>query len=205
MAFADLLWVSGKDNLPGIVGEVLFCPSEDIAALPELSAVGSLETTGDNIELKEGKRFYRLYHTADTGRLDSNTVGELDGKSKQNVLSFFYPGDDANLASQIRLLQNTPGVFICRDSRGRLRLLGVTSFRDDSTVLSLESPAHVQIANGTTGTTGSDRRGTTFEVIHKAPHRPIFYKPSSDVEVWILKDGVWNDGGVWMDSSTWND
>lgn len=177
MAFADLLWASGKDNMAGLIGEIYFCPAEDIETLPALSAVGSMETAADgDITCKTGKKFYRIYHTPETGRVDYNTVGEIDGKSKQNLLTFFYPGDDATLAAQERLLQNTPGVYICKDTKGNLRLLGVTSFDPDSTELSLESPAYLQTSNGTTGAAGSDRRGTTFEVIHKAPHRPIFYK-----------------------------
>lgn len=177
MAFADLLWASGQDNMAGLIGEIYFCPAEDIETLPALSAAGSLTTATDaDITCKTGKKFYRIYHTAETGKVDYNTVGEIDGKSKQNVLTFFYPGDDDILAAQERLLQNSPGVYICKDTKGNLRLLGVTNFDPASTVLSLESPAYLQTSNGTTGAAASDRRGTTFEVVHKAPHRPIFYK-----------------------------
>src|SRR5690606_2054704 len=149
----------------GLIGEIYFCPAEDIATLPELSAVGALDTAAaSNFVCKTGKKFYRIYHTQETGRVDYNTVGELDGKSKQNLLTFFYPGDDATLAAQERLLQNTPGVYICKDTKGNLRVLGVTNFDPATTELSLESPAYLQTSNGTTGAAGSDRRGTTFEV-----------------------------------------
>lgn len=177
MAFADLLWTSGKDNMAGLIGEIYFCPKEDIATLPALSAVGSLETApATDITCNTGKKFYRIYHTQETGKIDYNTVGETDGKSKQNLLSFFYPGDDATLAAQERLLQNSPGVYICKDTKGNLRILGVTNFDETTTELTLDSPAYLQTSNGTTGAAGADRRGTTFEVIHKAPHRPVFYK-----------------------------
>jgi hypothetical protein len=176
MAFADLLWPSGRDNMAGIVGEIFFCPKDDIDTIPALSAVGSLNMAVGDITCKVGKKFYRIYHTQETGKVDYNTVGEIDGKSKQNLLSFFYPGDDEVLASQERLMQNTPGVYICKDTKGNLRLLGVTNFDQDTPELTLDSPAYLQDSNGTTGDAGSSRRGTTFNVIHKAPHRPVFYK-----------------------------
>src|SRR5690349_1936953 len=137
MGFADLLWTSGKDNMGGLVGEIYFCPIEDVLTLPALAAIGSLETEVADIVLKDGKRFYKIYHTAETGKLDYTTQGDMDGKSKANVLAFFYPGDDANVAEQIRLLQNTPGIYLCKDSKGKLRLLGVTNFQEDTTELSM--------------------------------------------------------------------
>lgn len=173
----DLIWSQGQDNMGGLVGESFFIPIEDVDTIPDLSAVGSLETE-DAVDIlpKVGKKWYRLYHTPETGKVDYNTVGELDAKSKENMLEMFYPGDDATLAEQERLLQNTPGLYACKDTKGNLRVLGLTNLDRSVVTLTLDSPANLVTSNGTTGAARADRRGTTFVVKHSASHRPVFYK-----------------------------
>lgn len=177
MAFEDLLWTQGQDNMGGLVGEAFFIPIEDVDTFPDLSAVGSLETVAaTDIVPKSSKKWYRLYHTPETGKIDYNTVGELDAKSKENLLELFYPGDDAKLAEQERLLQNTPGLYACKDTKGNLRVLGLTNLDPSVVKLTLDSPANLVSSNGSTGAARADRRGTTFVVKHSASHRPVFYK-----------------------------
>lgn len=176
MAFVDLLWTQGQDNMGGLVGEIFFCPAEDILTLPDLSAVGALDTEAAvDIACKTGKNFIRIYHTAETGKIDYNTVGDRDAKSKENILEWLYPGDDKTLAEVERLIQNTPGVYICKDTKGNLRLLGVSNLDASVATLTLDIPCYVETSNGTTGMARADRRGTTFQVKHSASHRPVFY------------------------------
>lgn len=176
MPFEDLLWPQGQDNMGGLVGNIFFIPADDVNVIPALSAVGSLEMAAGDITAKVGKRWWQVYHTPETGKVDYNTVGELDAKSKENMLEFFYPGDDVTLAEQERLLQNTPGLYAAKDTKGNLRILGLTNLDPAGTVLTLDSPANLVTSNGSTGAARGDRRGTTFVVKHSAAHRPVVYK-----------------------------
>jgi hypothetical protein len=176
MPFNDLLWPQGQDNMGGLVGNIFFIPVDDVESWPALSAVGSLLMATGNIVPKAGKRFYQIYHTPETGKIDYNTVGETDAKSKENLLEFLFPGDDRELAETERLLQNTVGLYICRDTKGYLRVLGLTNLNPEATTLVLDSPAFLVTSNGMTGQARADRRGTTFVVKHSASHRPVFYE-----------------------------
>jgi len=52
MAFTDLLWVAGQDNLAGLVGEAYICPTDDILTVPALAAAGGLVSAAIETILK---------------------------------------------------------------------------------------------------------------------------------------------------------
>jgi hypothetical protein len=179
MAFTDLTWPSGKQNMAGLVGDIYYCPVTDILTYPALSAALALDTANaSNFVCKTGKNFIKIYHTADTGKLEDSTVGDRDGKSKENHLEFFFPGSDKAVAEFERQALNTPCVVICKDTDGNLRVLGAVNLDSSTTVLSGEIPAFLDSANGTLGGARADKRGKTFSFKHNAPHAPIFYKGS---------------------------
>lgn len=175
--FADLLWPQGEDNMGGLVGDIYFIPKDDVdeASIPALSAVGSLLMAAGDIMPKQGKKWLQIYHTPESGKIDYNTVGETDAKSKENMLEFLFPGDNQTLAEQERLLQNTVGLYAVKDTKGKMRILGLTNLDPTTTELTLDSPAFLVTSNGATGQARPDRRGTTFVVKHAASHRPVFY------------------------------
>ena len=175
MAFDDLLKTENQ-NLAGIVGEIFWAPVEDIATFPVLSAAGAGDTTADDIVMGAGKKFLRLYHTDETGKLDANMIGERDGKAAEAMLEWFYPGASAKLIEQKRQMQNTPGVFICKDTDGNYRILGVVNLDPTGTVCTGDIPAYMESGNSTSGAKRADRRGTTFQVKWSGPHDPIIYK-----------------------------
>lgn len=179
MAFtlADLTWKQGQQNMGGLVGDIYYCPIEDIATWPALSAAGKLDTASEsNFVCKVGKKFIAIYHTSDTGKLDDSTVGERDGRSKENLLEFFFPGDDQAVAEFERFALNTPCVVICKDTRGRFRLLGAINLDESTTTINGDIPAYLEASNGVSGAARAERKGKTFQFKHSAPHAPIFYK-----------------------------
>jgi hypothetical protein len=48
------------------------------------------------------------------------------------------------------------------------------SMSEDEFIPSLDIPARVSTINGTSGTRGGDRKGTTFEIMQDAPHAALF-------------------------------
>lgn len=177
MAFTDLLWAQGSENMAGLVGDIYYCPIEDILTFPALSAALALDTAADSdFVCKSGKNFIRIYHTLDTGKLDDATVGERDGRSKENLLEFFFPGGKKEVAEFERQALNTPCVVICKDTEGNLRLLGAVNLDPADVVITGDIPAYLESSSGTTGAARADRRGKTFQFKHSAPHAPIFYK-----------------------------
>jgi hypothetical protein len=179
MAFtlADLKWQQGQQNMGGLVGDIYYCPLEDIDTFPALSAAGKLDTAAaSNFVCKTTKKFISIYHTSDTGKLDDATVGERDGRSKENLLEFFFLGDDQEVAEFERFALNTPCVVICKDTRGRFRLLGGIVLNDAGTEITGDIPAYLEASNGVSGAARTERKGKTFQFKHSAPHAPIFYK-----------------------------
>jgi len=172
--FVDLKWPQGKDNMGGLIGDLYYCPVDDIdeASLPTLDADG-ITLTG-NFVCKSTKKFIQIYHTRGTGKLDDNSVGERDGMSRENICEFFFPGSEKEVEAFKRAAQNTPGVVICKDVDGNFRVLGAVALGDPA-VVSLAMPAYMQSASGTTGAASADRRGTTFQFKSEAPHAALFY------------------------------
>lgn len=176
MAFNDLLLTPGTQNLAGIVGNIFFAPVADIATFPTMSAAGAGDTTTDDIVMKSGKKFFQLYHTDETGKLDATMIGERDGKANECLLEWNFPGDSAELIALKRQMQNTPGVYICKDTDGNYRILGVVNLDPTSTATTGDIPAYMEKGDFTSGAKRGDKRGTTFQVKWSGPHDPIIYK-----------------------------
>jgi len=171
----NLGWSQGQQNMGGIIGQIYYCPIEDILTFPDASAVGKLDTI-ESFVCKTGKKFISIYHTAETGKLDDTTVGDRDGKSKENMLEFFFPGSKQDVAEFERFALNTPCVVICKDTNGNYRALGIGSFDDTTDVFTGDIPAYLESSSGTSGAARADRRGKTFQFKHSANHEAIYYK-----------------------------
>lgn len=175
LVLANLGWTQGQQNMGGIIGNIYYAPIEDILTFPDASAVGKLDTI-ESFIMKSTKKFITIYHTAETGKVDDVTVGSRDGKSKENLLEFFFPGSKQDVAEFERFALNTPCVVICKDTSGNFRALGIGSFDDTTDVFTGDIPAYLESSSGTTGTARADRRGKTFQFKHSANHEPIYYK-----------------------------
>lgn len=177
IVLADLGWTQGSQNMGGIIGDIYYCPMEDIdeTQLPQASAAGKLDTI-ESFVCKSTKKFIRIYHTAETGKIDDTTVGDRDGKSKENMLEFFFPGSKQEVAEFERFALNTPCVVIAKDTNGNFRALGIGSFDEATDVFLSDIPAYLESSTGSTGAARADRRGKTFQFKHSANHEPIYYK-----------------------------
>ncbi len=181
MSFQDKEF-NGGDNVGGLLGGVIYVTKKsniDTAALPELAA-GGLDITG-NIALVANSKFFKLGYTVETGKGDYNTIGELQGKKKENMLEFFQPEDDATIAVNEREMLNTEYVVIYFNSNGSMRVMGLQN-RDVATTKLFVVGAHVQDAAGSTGTEVDGRQGTTYQLREVSAHRPLFYTGTIDLD-----------------------
>jgi len=185
MAFEDINWMQEAQNIAGLVGDILFIPIDDVQSLPALPAAGDQVIT-QNLSLKSGKRWYRMYHVPETGKIDANSAGELDGLGLTVMLEFMIPGNANAIARFKRQILNTRAVWAYQETDGKYRLLGVSALSRSSTALTLDLYAHCRQANSGLGAARPDRRGALFNVVFNAVHEPLIYNGS-------FTDGAGND------------
>ena len=150
------------ENMGGLTQKVWFGYWVDVATFPTKPAYSatledSVKLTGDLV-MKNGKRMFEMYITDDTGELKLELVGEVDGHSYVEHLTFFHPGLQAKIRAFMRAAQNENLVFIAEDSDGQRYLLGDAS-----------RPA---ILSGSpdgagTGKTTAARKGISMEFTYK--------------------------------------
>lgn len=116
------------ENMGGIAQIVYFALHEDVATWPakpsspvSLSANGVL--TGD-LEMKAGKKMYKLYITDDTGEYKVEQVGSPDGISFVQKLTFFHPGMGPEILGLLNAVKNENMVFVVADNNGAKFLMG---------------------------------------------------------------------------------
>jgi len=151
--YADLNLDIDADNFPN---------------LPNLQSAQNftdLAVIDKDIPLKDGRRWKELYVTEDTGAVRSEMVGEMDGKSFEHYLDFFYPGNKEEALSFAAYINNGHFLFIAKDAEGKMRLVGNPQF-----------PAQVDSNELTTGQSTSDRKGMTVTVKAKGNSPAPIYK-----------------------------
>jgi len=174
--FNDLLFTQGQDNLAGTVGQIYAIANEDIDTLPALAAATSLVTAATDILPKVGKQWARIYITDETGKVETKSVGERDGKGRETMLSGRYPAMGIELENAIRKFQNTPSVLAYKLARnGKIYLLGVTQLLISSTELSLDIPAYFETGDASSGEKRPDQNGVLLTWKFTAAHGPIEY------------------------------
>ncbi len=175
--FNDLLWTPGKDNLAGIATEAWACPTANIATIPLLSAAGSLKLAAGNITCTSGNKFTRIYMTDETGKAETKSVGPRDGKARETMLTYRFPGNDIEVEEHISDWQNTPSVIIYKSKQtGKLMVMGITRFDKATTATSLNIPAYFEQADSSTGEKVADEHGTLFGWKFAAGHGPLEYQ-----------------------------
>lgn len=185
MAFEDILWAQGNDNMSGLVGDLYFVPLEDV----DTSTIPTLDTDGVTVTsavvLKTNKKWFKIYHTRGTGKIDDNTVGERDGRSFENIYEFKFPADTKELVAFKRQIKNTPMLVLGKDAQGNFRILGLNVTKDPATgndVLTFDFPAYIESAAGTTGAASGDAKGHTFQVKAEGNASPLFYESTIDLD-----------------------
>lgn len=168
----DIEHVDGDDNTAGIGMYIMFAKLSDIATLPkpdvdDSTGTGSLEslvTISGNIIMKTGKVFKKIYVTLETGKLDHESQGEIDGMSFLNKVEFLVPGSKALALGLAQWAKNSSLILLIQEQDGTARMLGHSLY-----------PAKMISAPGTTGQKTADRKATTFtfQSARKGP-APIF-------------------------------
>lgn len=109
-----------------------------------------------DVVMKAGKRAFAFYSTDDTSELKFPLVGETDGKSFEQVLSLFHPGLRKKILGFANAAKNEKLFFIVRNSDGQYYLLGDSA-----------RAAFIRTGELGTGKATADRKGGTFEIVHK--------------------------------------
>lgn len=179
---ADLKQTPGTRNMGGLLSKAYYVPQDDLdLTIPLiLTATGGLAFAGP-IVLKAGKKFIEIYSTPEKNSLLDNSVGEVDGMSKELIYEFVFPGSRQEVDEFEAYALNTPGIIIIPDTNGKNRVLGLCALDADSTAISADISAHLMQANGTSGGARADLRGKTFQFKSSAPHAPLYYTGAIDL------------------------
>lgn len=179
MALNDIVWPTGKQNMGGLRDSIYVVPADDVdlTTPPTISADGKTITTA--IALKTDKKFYKLYFTKGTGKLDFNVVGERDGKSFENMFEFNVPGIDAVNLAVVDEILNGAFVAIVKDGSQQM-IIGLS--KDEAGVLSVDFPVYSESLTGTTGAAAADKRGMTIVMKAESPHTPLVYSSTIDLD-----------------------
>jgi len=184
MAFEDVPYGQGQDNMGGLVGSIYFVPMDDVDKTTPLTLEADGVTISGNIVLAALKKFIAIYHTRGTGKILSNLVGERDGRSFESMFEFKFPADTPEIFSFLRQVANTPGILIAKDPQGKYRVLGLTVVKDtDGTtdIVSFDFPSYLESAPGDTGY-GADAKGHTLTFKSEGLVPPMFYTGTIDID-----------------------
>jgi len=179
---ADLKQTPGKRNMGGLLSKAYYTPlaNIDLTTPLVLSASGKLDFAGP-IVLSGTNKFIEIYSTPEKNSLVDNSVGEIDGMSKELIYEFVYPGSQIEVDEFEAYALNTPGVIIVPDTNGNNRVLGLCALSQDSDEITADISAHLMQANGTSGAARADLRGKTFQFKSSAPHAPLYYTGAIDI------------------------
>jgi len=150
------------NNTGGIQQVVYFGLHADVETWPtKPDAAATLEAnavlTGDLV-MKTGKCMFKMYITDDTGEFKIEPVGEVDGKSYVEHLSFFHPGLQTSILGFMNSVKNENMIFIPTDTDGQMYLMG-----DE-----LRPAIYVGSPDGAgTGKETAARKGISMEFVYK--------------------------------------
>jgi len=167
-----ILWGDGQQNMGGIQTTCYYAPLSSFASVktvPSLDTNPSLEAsvtiTGTHtFKNPATKGFWKLYCTEDAGMLESEGVGEKDGRSFRPRLKVFIPGGQKEAAGFLNWVNNTGGIFLAKDAEGRVRQVGTEQY-----------PAKVEEGSESTTETADGRKGITLTVSCASPGPAPFY------------------------------
>lgn len=150
----DLVIVCGETNPPGIAVDVYAVCACDIDVFPTFlttTAPGDSITLDGNITLDALKAFKKFTIITDTGEVKDTAVGDTGSGSYESMLEGFIQGTDAPQLEWAKDVVNSCNVFIARDAKGVMRVLG-----------SKERPAKRETIETGTGKASGDKRGINF-------------------------------------------
>ncbi|OIN59801.1 hypothetical protein [Arsenicibacter rosenii] len=160
ITYADMLPPTGEEvNMGGLSERLWFARKVDIQtwSAPAASPASPYILTSA-FQMKTGKKFYECYITQDTGDLELQSIGEVDGKSFKPVLKAFYPGLEDAAITFFNQIKNDVIIVIAELPDGKMLQLGNERFS------MRVSP------NFKTGVNSGRGRGMEFEVTGFIPY-----------------------------------
>ena len=173
--WTNVTHADGTDNPGGIslaVDAIKYIAHEDLdatVAVPELPASPSTDaqyvTITEDFTPAATKFFHTLYCTPEKGMIESEAVGETDGKSYKHSFSFFVPGGSDIAEAFGRKILNTRSYFVITELDGTIRLMGTKKF-----------PAFIEEVKNQSGQKVADLRGSMFKIYcyGTTPNAPKF-------------------------------
>lgn len=176
LSFTDHAWEEGSENIGGALGSLYWIPGS-AADISGLTCTDGVTILG-NIVAEAAQDAIKIYATENTINVSDAQAGEIDGEITSNTLVFFTPGSKKTLAALKRKITVVPGIWVFRDSDYNLRVIGLTAIQSPITVgtyfVTKDIQARVTAKEGTHGTRGDARKGTSFTVTYMAPHEALF-------------------------------
>ncbi len=157
--FIDLTWEDGAKNMGGLQVTGYYAPISHFENIPKLYANPStpseevtLDSSTTGFTFLIGKNFLKLYMTLETGKIDDEPQGEVDGQSFVHKAEIFYPGTKPEALAFASQINNSNMLFVFLESDGQRRVIGSEAF-----------PARCK-PKTTTGGKTADRKGITLEI-----------------------------------------
>ncbi len=169
--FNPLTWLQGQNNMGGYQNWVGIIPLDFISSMPELpssqTSDGDFVTASGAFVFKEESQGvpYKpifIYNTEETVKYSSESAGERDGKSFNNKMKFFHPGNKTDAHAFATRIKNRPCIIVFADSDGNQQIMG-----------SKFLPAYISPSfDG--GEKRADQRGFTFEAAAASNQSAVF-------------------------------
>jgi hypothetical protein len=127
MDLFDLPGPEGKDNTPGLKGNIFIASEIDFAIIKGFkttTAAGDSVTIDGSHTFKAGKGFIQVYSTQDTAQFKLGNVGERDGRGKKATGEFFNPGNTEVAAEFDRVIKNHSCIVLVSTPDGKVLQFG---------------------------------------------------------------------------------
>lgn len=182
-SFSNVIHPAGADNMGGMATDVYFAPQTAFKSFPTFKKEDDIYLEGKFEFLESDAAFVHITATYKTNGLKSNAVGDTDCRCSKQEGEFFHPGASEAAAKFARLVQNTPGVFIVRDTEGKWRVIG-----------DVVNPANVSVEHDT-GKSPEDRKGFTIKFEAYSTRPIVYYKPTDEKNPFPVVGGTKPSGG----------
>ena len=126
--FSPLLYQQGQNNMGGYQNYAVFIPLSIITSMPELPATPAddddyVVATGSFV-FKTGETPVFIYATEETVKFSAESAGERDGKSFEQKVELFFPGNKKEAHALATRIKNLPGIIVLADSDGKQIMVG---------------------------------------------------------------------------------
>lgn len=177
--FNPLNWDFGQNNMGGYQNWAAFIPLGFISAMPQIPAT---KTTGADFVKAVGSFVFKnesentpykpifIYCTEETVKFTAESAGERDGKSFEQKVEFFYPGNKVDAHALATRIKNIPGIILIADSDGNQQIIG------SQFIPAYLSPAY----DG--GQKRADQRGFKFEGGAASNESAVFLETPFEVD-----------------------